>query len=100
MPQLEKVDLSYDRINDISSVSHCKKLKRLDIRNNKGIEDLSPLCLCPDLEKLSIWNLPLIKDLTFFEEGGHKAGGSEYQLPTSEFEPSHCESLTRLPNLE
>jgi hypothetical protein len=36
---------------------------------SNDIDDLSPLCRCPNLEELSIWNLPLIKDLSFFEKG-------------------------------
>ena len=96
LPLLEKVDLSYASIKDVSPLSHCKRLQKLNIRANRDLDDLSPLCQCPDLEELSIWNLPLIKDLSFFEKGFTKLSVLDIgHLTVDDLSP-----LTRLQDLE
>ena len=96
MPLLEKLDLSDGSVIDVSPLFHCKKLKRLHLRNNQGIEDLSPLCRCPNLEELDISALPLIKDLSFFEKGFTKLRVLKFRcLPVDDLSP-----LTRLKNLQ
>ena len=69
MPLLEEVDFSSGTVKDLSTLSHSKKLKKLSIGSNWDLQDLSPLCQCPNLEELDISDLPLIKDLSFFERG-------------------------------
>jgi Leucine-rich repeat (LRR) protein len=68
MPLLEEVDLSFGLIEDVSSLSHCQKLKKLTLTGNKAVEDLSPLCQYPNLEEFEISGLALIKDFSFFEK--------------------------------
>ena len=75
MTQLEELDLSQLLDEDLplskglSPLSHCKKLRKVNLRHNVAIEDLSPLSQCPDLEELSISWLHRINDLSFFEKG-------------------------------
>ena len=72
MPLLEELDLTkmdyMPSIKDVrvSPLSHCKKLKKLNMRGNQGIE---VLCQFSDLQELNISDLPLIKNLSFFEKG-------------------------------
>jgi hypothetical protein len=96
MPLLEEVDFAFCSINEVSPLSHCKRLQKLFIGNNDDIEDLSPLCQCPDLEELSISWLPLIKDLSFLEKGFTKLRVLHISLlPVDDLSP-----VTRLQNLE
>ena len=96
IPLLEELDLPFGSIKDVSPLSQCKGLKKINIRGNKGIEVLSPLCQCPDLKKLNICGLILIKDLCFFERGFTKLRVLDIScLPVDDLSP-----LARLQNLE
>ena len=78
-----------DSFKDLTPLSECKKLKKLNIRHvSHLIEDLSPLSQCLDLEELDISNLPLIKDLSFFGNGFTKLRVLRINwLPVDDFSP-------------
>jgi Leucine-rich repeat (LRR) protein len=96
MPLLEELTLLDGHLKDLSTLIECKILKKLNIGGNKDIEDLSPLSRLPLLDQLVVWNLPLIKDLSFFEKGFAKLRA----LDLSYLELDDLSPLTRLQNLE
>ena len=84
-----------ETMNDLSIIPQCKKMKIITIGGNGEIKDLSPLSQCPDLEELHISLLPLIKDLSFFENGFATLRVlSIIRLPIDDFSP-----LVKLHNL-
>ena len=83
-------------MKDLSPLSHCKKLRKLSIKYNRGIKALSPLCQCPDLEELDIGGLHLVKDFSFFERGFTKLR----VLDISQLQLDDLSPLTKLQNLE
>ena len=66
-------------LTDISALSACTKLEKLDLRDNK-IEDLSPLVELPNLKWLCIWNnevedinpLLSLRELEYFDADSNK----------------------------
>lgn len=65
---LEWLSLVNQKETSISSISGCKKLKHLDLRNNDGITDLSPISALSELVELDIRsvktkNLDILKNM-------------------------------------
>ena len=67
MPLLEEMVLlksdNQPSIKDLSPLVQCKRLKKLEIRDNRDIEDISPLAQCTQLEDLDMSGLTKINDL-------------------------------------
>jgi internalin A len=57
-PALAILDLSHNRITDLSPLRDLKSLRTLHLSHNH-ITDLSPLLNLPSLQILEIWNNPL-----------------------------------------
>ena len=61
-PALEEISATYKNLNDVSALSQCKKLKRVDLKGNIKLASIE--CLKPSVGSLEVLNLNFCRGIT------------------------------------
>jgi internalin A len=61
-PALEEISATYKNLNDVSALSQCKKLKRVDLKGNINLTTIE--CLKPSVGGLEVLNLNFCRGIT------------------------------------